>query len=335
MKQGLSHWEYGILAEFMERNFLNPSFRIGNIPVYGDLVLAPMDGFSDLPFRSLVRELGSAVSYTEFINIQDVLSKKKALQYQLSYRPEERPVIYQIYDDDPARILKGTLMLMKWRPDVIDINMGCSAKAVAGRGAGAGLLKEPEKIAEIFRELTRVLDIPVTGKIRLGWDQHSKNYLEVAQTIEENGGKMVAVHGRTRSQDYRQRANWDAIAEIKQAVTIPVIGNGDICLAADIERMLEHTGCDAVMIGRAAIDNPWIFQRLERDQVPREEERRFIFHHLERMLEFYGDENGLRRFRKYIKSYLRPYPIEPDGMKQLLTSEDPGQVRQQISNFLD
>ena len=194
-------------------------------------------------------------------------------------------------------------------------------------GQEPACLKRPEKIGMIFRELTRALDIPVTGKIRLGWDQHSKNYLEVARIIEENGGKLVAVHGRTRSQDYRQRANWDAIGEIKQAVSIPVIGNGDICLAADIDRMLEYTGCDAVMIGRAAIDNPWIFQRLERDQVPREDERRFIFAHLERMLEFYGEENGLRRFRKFIKSYLSPYPIEAEGMRKLLTCEDPGNLR--------
>ena len=315
---------------------LNPAtFFIGEIPVYGDLVLAPMDGFSDLPFRSLVRKLGSALSYTEFINIQDVLSEKKSLEFQLEYLPEERPVIYQIYDDDPKRLLKGALKLRGRNPDILDINMGCSAKSVAGRGAGAGLLRQPEKIADIFWELSKLMDIPITGKIRLGWDQQSKNYLDIARIIEANGGKMVAVHARTRSQDYRQRASWDAIGEIKQAVSIPVIGNGDIACAADIEKMKAHTGCDAVMIGRAAINNPWIFMRLERDQVPPGIERDFIFAHLQRMLVFYGEENGLRRFRKFVKSYLQPYLIDADEMRNLLTCTQADVMRITLSDYLN
>jgi tRNA-dihydrouridine synthase B len=317
-----------------QMNLRPANFFIGEIPVYGDLVLAPMDGFSDLPFRSLVRELGSALSYTEFINIQDVLSEKKSLEFQLQYLPEERPVVYQIYDDDPKRLLKGALKLRSRNPDILDINMGCSAKSVAGRGAGAGLLKQPEKIGDIFREISLQMDIPLTGKIRLGWDQQSRNYKDIARIIEENGGKMVAVHARTRSQDYRQRADWDAIGEIKQAVSIPVIGNGDICCAADIEKMKEHTGCDAVMIGRAAINNPWIFMRLERDQVSPGMERDFIFAHLQRMIDFYGEENGLRRFRKFEKSYMQPYLIDTDEMRNLLTSTQPDVVREILSNIL-
>jgi tRNA-dihydrouridine synthase B len=321
---------------FVEPMNLHPAnFYIGGIPVHGDLVLAPMDGFSDLPFRSLVRELGSALSYTEFINIQDVLSEKKSLEFQLQYLPEERPVVYQIYDDDPKRLLKGVLKLRGRNPDIIDINMGCSAKSVAGRGAGAGLLKQPEKIGEIFREISLQVDIPLTGKIRLGWDQQSKNYLDIARIIEENGGKMVAVHARTRSQDYRQRADWDAIGEIKRAVSIPVIGNGDISCVADIEKMKTHTGCDAVMIGRAAISNPWIFMRLDRDQVSPKMESDFIFAHLQRMLDFYGEENGLRRFRKFEKSYLQPYLIDADEMRNLLTITQPEALRGILSDILD
>ena len=316
-------------------NLSPPNFSIGEIPIFGDLVLAPMDGFSDLPFRSLVRELGSAVSYTEFINIQDVLSQKKSLEFQLRYLPEERPVIYQIYDDDPQRLLKGAVKLLGRNPDILDINMGCSAKSVAGRGAGAGLLKQPEKIGKIFREISTQIDIPLTGKIRLGWDQQSKNYLDIARIIEDNGGKMLAVHARTRSQDYRQPANWDAIGEIKQAVSIPVVGNGDISCAADIERMKAHTGCDAVMIGRAAIDNPWIFMRLERDQVPPKVEREFILAHLQRMLDFYGEENGLRRFRKFVKGYLQPYPIDAVEMRSLLTCTQPEVLRIKMSEYLN
>ena len=166
-----------------------PNFLIKDIPVYGDLILAPMDGYSDLPFRSVCRELGSALSYTEFINTRDVLSKRHPLlPRRLAYLEEERPVVYQIFDSEPERLLKAAQMLQEHRPDIIDINMGCSVPKISGRGAGAGLLREPQKVAQIFSLLTHGLDVPVTGKIRLGWDDDTRNYLEIARIVEENGG---------------------------------------------------------------------------------------------------------------------------------------------------
>ena len=215
-----------------------PNFLIKHIPVYGDLILAPMDGYSDLPFRSVCRELGSALSYTEFINPRDVLSKRHPLlPRRLAYLEEERPVVYQIFDSEPERLLKAAQILQEQQPDIIDINMGCSVPKISGRGAGAGLLREPQKVAQIFSMLTRNLDVPVTAKIRLGWDDEQRNYLEIARVVEENGGALLAVHARTRCQGFRGQADWEAIAEIKQAVSIPVVANGDVRTVADIERI--------------------------------------------------------------------------------------------------
>ncbi len=298
-----------------------PRFHVGGVPVYGDVILSPMEGYSDLPFRLLCRELGSAMSYTEFVNILSLPRKGWGKQAsKLAFDESERPVVFQIFDDDPQRLLEGALRLQELGPDIIDINMGCPAKTVAGRGAGSGLLKTPLKIARIFRTLSKALDVPLTGKIRLGWDDTCRNYLLVARIVEENGGALLAVHGRTRTQKYGGQADWDAIAEIKQALSIPVIGNGDVRRVADIARMKAHTACDGVMIGRAAIGNPWIFAGLDREQVPVAEVARVMLRHLERMLAFYGPERGLVLFRKHTAQYLKPYHITREERRQLLTS---------------
>ncbi|HEX9029906.1 MAG TPA: tRNA-dihydrouridine synthase [Anaerolineales bacterium] len=308
-----------------------PSFRVGTVPVYGDLILSPMDGISDLPFRSVCRELGSAMSYTEFINAMDIVMARRMppkIAQKLAFLPEERPLVFQIFDSEPDRLLQVALQLQEYHPDIIDINMGCSDNSVSGRGAGAGLLRTPLKIARIFHKLSRALDVPVTGKIRLGWDESSRNHILIARIIEENGGALVAVHGRTKIQGYRGQADWDAIAEVKQNVSIPVIGNGDVSKVADIERIKAHTGCDAVMIGRAAFGNPWIFSRLDRHQVPSEQVRLTLLRHLERMLAYYDGDYGLVVFRKHASRYLSPYLLTLEQRQNLFTAERPAEFLQ-------
>lgn len=295
-------------------------FHVGNTPIYGRAILSPMDGFSDLPFRSLARRLGSAMSYTEFVNAMDVVAGQPYVEQRLAYSEEERPITFQVFDDDPERLLQAALKLRDRNPDIIDVNMGCSAKCVAGRGAGAGLLREPAKIAAIFDKLSKALDIPVTGKIRLGWDQENLNYLEVARIVEDNGGQMLAVHGRTKAQAYRGEANWEAIAEIKAALSIPVVGNGDVQTVADIARMREFTSCDAVMIGRGAIGNPWIFADLDREEVSVEQVQETMLTHLQSMLDFYGPQQGLILFRKHAARYISPYSPRTAQREMLLSS---------------
>ena len=305
-----------------------PTFRVGPIPVHGDLILSPMDGFSDLPFRLICRELGSAMSYTEFVNVDELGPGRKSTSRawkKLEYRSSEHPTMaFQLYGHDADRLVEVALRVVEdGQPDILDINMGCYVKSISERGAGSGMLRYPERIADVFRRLSRALPIPVTGKIRLGWDEGSRNYLEIGRILEDNGAALIAVHGRTRAQAYKGEADWDAIAEIKAAVKVPVIGNGGVTHVEDIARIKAHTGCDAVMIGRGAIGNPWIFSLKDREEVSFEERARLMRRHLELNLEFYGPEVGLVLFRKHAARYIRDLPGEEHLRVPLLTATSP------------
>lgn len=294
--------------------------------MFGDALLAPMDGFSDLPFRSLCRSFGSALSYTPFVNAMEVLAGHPRTQRLLEFEEGERPVVYQLFDSDEDRLLRAAQAVLVHSPDVIDINMGCSVRCVSGRGAGAGLLRDPRKIARLITSLSRALPVPVSAKIRLGWDASSRNYLDVARAVAENGGALIAVHARTRQQGYSGAADWDAIAAVKDAVTIPVIGNGDVQRPGDITRLRRHTRCEAVMIGRAAIGNPWIFQGRERAQVPRGEILATIRLHLHGMLAVYGPRDGVILFRKHLTRYLLLLPPTGELRSAILAETDPGRL---------
>jgi tRNA-dihydrouridine synthase B len=298
-----------------------PTFWVRDIPVYGDAILAPMDGFSDWPFRSICRSLGSAMSYTEFVRAQHIVQAYEHMALRLTYEEAERPMVFQLYGDDPDELLEAALRVQDKNPDIIDINMGCPARKVTYTGAGVGLMRSPLKIARIFRKLSSALEVPVTGKIRLGWDD-CKSYKLIARILEENGAQLIAIHARTKEQGYGGLADWDAIAEIKATVKIPVIGNGDVKVPADIDRMKTYTGCDAVMIGRAAIGNPWIFSHLERDQVPPEMVRQMLRQHLERHLAFYGAHKGMVLFRKHAMQYLKLQHLSRAIRTKIITQEN-------------
>ncbi|MGB7876977.1 MAG: tRNA-dihydrouridine synthase family protein [Anaerolineales bacterium] len=300
----------------------SPIFHVGGIPIYGETILSPMDGVSDWPFRSLCRREGSAMSYTEFVRAEDVLEGRKSVFKKLTYDESERPVAFQIYGDDPDEILEAALRIRELEPDTIDLNMGCPAKSVANRGAGVGMMRTPLKIARTLRKLTAALDIPVTGKMRLGWTD-CQTYKLVARIVEGEGGALIALHGRTKEQGYGGTADWDAIAKIKAAVKIPVIGNGDVRTVADIKRMQDYTGCEAVMIGREAMANPWIFSGRDRYQVPSEEVRGFMREHLKRNIEFYGEEDGQRLFRKYVAQYLMMKRLTREERRNILSKKPP------------
>ena len=301
-----------------------PNFFVRDVPIYGDTVLAPMDGYSDWPFRSICRALGSAMSYTEFVKVEKILSRSKEPAKRLYYEEAERPITFQIYGDDPDLILEAALKIEPLKPDIIDLNMGCPAKSIADRGAGVGMMPSPDKIACTFKLLTSNLKVPVTGKIRLGWDR-DKNYKLIARIVEEEGGSLIAVHGRTKEQRYSGNADWDAIAEVKSTVKIPVIGSGDVRSVSDIQRMKQHTNCDAVMIGRAAIANPWIFMGMDREQVPAELLKQTVHEHLQKSVQFYGEEDGQRLFRKYAVQYLLLRTLDRDARKEILKERPSGE----------
>ena len=310
-----------------------PRFHIRDIPVYGDALLAPMSGYSDLPFRSICRELGSAMSYTEFVPAPGILHGAEAVMRRLKFTPGERPITFQIFGPDEQTLAEAARRIEPLGPDIIDVNMGCYADDVALHGAGAGLLCKPATIGRIFAALTRTVKGPVTGKIRIGWDVSSRNYLEVAKILEDNGAALIAVHGRTKAQAYKGNADWDAIGQVKAAVKIPVVGSGDVKTVADIDRMKKHTGVNAVMIGRAAIGNPWIFARRERREVPFVEVAAMIRKHLALALEFYGPADGFLLFRRHAHKYIFAVPMADALRSALANARRPEEVLGTIERY--
>lgn len=291
-----------------------------------------MDGYSDQPFRMLCRHLGSAISYTEFVRAEDVLERPQFVEKKLQFQEPERPVFYQLYGGNANTLLEAALILQEREPDALDINLGCPNRSIANRGAGVGLMRTPVKTARIFRMLTANLEIPVTAKIRLGWND-CRTYALISRIIAENGGSLVAFHARTKEQGHFGPPCWEAIAEVKNLISIPVIGNGGIQGPADIEKMLASTNCDGVMVGRAALKNPWIFSGLKRDQIPPRRVHNTMLTHLEESLKFYGSERGLVLFRKYAASYLAPYQL-PDQIRiNLLTEKNPEDFRDRLEKL--
>lgn len=287
-----------------------PTFKVAALPIYGDVILAPMAGYSDVPYRSLCRAYGSAMHYTEFVPVEALLGRKvhERFRRRLDKQPGEYPMVFQIFGNDAEMLLQAALRIQAWGPDMIDINMGCSTRKVSGRGAGVGMMPQPALVADTFRLLSTNLDVPVSGKIRLGWNATEQNYLEIANIMEANGAALIAMHGRTKEQKYGGKANWEAIAELKRQASVPVIGNGDVQTPADIERMKAETGCDAVMIGRGAIGNPWIFARKGRGDLYFSDVVAAIRLHGREMTAYYGEPNGLIQFRKHVKQYLAGIP---------------------------
>jgi len=300
-----------------------PAFHIADIPIFGQLILAPMDGLSDASFRWITRKLGSAYSVSEFINTLDYANQKSYEKKRLLYREGERPFAVQLLDNDAVRMAECAARIEEdFRPDMIDINMGCSAKSVCGRGAGVGVMRNPQLVRDIFRLVTQAVSVPVTAKLRLGWDETSHNFIELSELAVENGAKLVALHGRTQKNSFNKPARWAPIGELKRRLTVPVIGNGDVKTVTDAKKMLEETGCDAVMVGRAAKANPWIFSWRDRAEIPVQEVCQMARFQLEDMIRL-QPERGVMPFRKYLKAYLDPYDLPRPEMKTLLTTDDP------------
>jgi nifR3 family TIM-barrel protein len=282
-----------------------------------------MDGFTDQPFRTICREMGSSISYTEFINVLDVIKPLPYILKRLAFTEEERPVGFQLYGSSAEEILPAALKLMDYRPDFFDINIGCSERRVASRGAGAGLLDRPEEIEKITRQLVTQTGLPVTAKIRIGPGKTDLNYLEISRLLEDCGICLLAVHGRTRDQRWREPATWEPITEIVRTVKIPVLGNGDIKEIADIDRMFSQTGCAGAMIGRAAIGNPWIFSRVDKVTLSRKQILAVVRDHWKRFTKFLGESEPRVPFNKHLKAYLSSPQFFGLDIGQLLSGDDP------------
>lgn len=235
-------------------------WRIGNVEIENQVVLAPMAGISNSAYRSIIKEMGAGLVYAEMVSDKAISYGNEKTIDMLYMKDEERPIVQQIFGSDKESFVEAAKFIEKtMKPDIIDINMGCPVPKVALKNqAGSALLKSPDKVYEIVKSVKEAVSVPVTVKIRSGWDSNHINAVEIAKTCEKAGASAIAVHPRTRSQGYSGSADWNIIKEVKQNVHIPVIGNGDIKTCFDAKRMLDETGCDAVMIGRGLLGNPWL-----------------------------------------------------------------------------
>lgn len=239
-------------------------FKIGNIKMKNEVILAPMAGVCNSAFRRIIKEMGCGLLYAEMVSDKALVYNNEKTKEMLYMTEEERPIAQQIFGSDKKSFVEAAKMVIKeMSPDIIDINMGCPVPKVALRAqAGAALLKDPEKVYEIVKSVVEAVDVPVTVKIRSGWDHNSINAVEIAKVCEKAGASAITVHPRTRSQGYQGLADWSIIKKVKESVNIPVIGNGDIISAKDAKKMIDQTGCDAVMIGRGVLGNPFLIKQV-------------------------------------------------------------------------
>ena len=317
--------------------------KIGNLELENNIFLAPMAGVTDLPFRILCKEMGCGLVYSEMVSAKGILYDNKNTTELLEIDPKERPVAVQLFGSDPEILGAMAKKIEQYPIDIIDVNMGCPAPKIVKNGEGSCLMKTPELVGRIVKSLVESQSKPVTIKFRKGFDDDHVNAVEIAKIAEANGASAVAVHGRTREQYYSGKADWDIIKQVKEAVNIPVIGNGDVFTPQDAKNLLEHTGCDAIMVGRGAQGNPWIFKRIlhylqtgELLPEPTTEERvEKALRHAQMLIDYKGEYIGVREMRKHMAWYMKGMPGAAELRGKLNYAENMAELEALLRGYLE
>lgn len=314
--------------------------EIGNVKIENNVFLAPMAGITDKPFREICRRFGAGMVYSEMISAKGLYYNDKKTA-SLMDMTGEKPCAIQIFGSEPEIMAEIIPKVMEFKPDIIDINMGCPAPKIVNNGDGSALMKTPELMGKIMRAVTDASPVPVTAKIRKGWDED--NSLLCAKILEDNGASAVAVHGRTREEFYGGKADWGVITRIKQELKIPVIGNGDIFSAEDAIRMFEQTGCDGVMVARGAQGNPWLFKEIneliktgEVKTAPQPQERlRVALEHISRLIEDKGESRGIKEARKHLAWYIKGLKGATQIRTEIFKISDFATMSRILTNYID
>jgi tRNA-dihydrouridine synthase B len=317
--------------------------RIGPITLEQPLLLAPMEDVTDVAFRLICKRNGADVVYTEFVNAEGLVRDSMSTLRKLTILDEERPIGIQIYGAEIPSMVRAASIAEGASPELIDINAGCWVKDVALRGAGAGLLRDPDKMEAMVRAVVQAVSLPVTMKTRLGWDESSINIVDIAKRVEAAGAAALTIHCRTRTQGLRGVVNYSHIPEVKRAVSIPVFVNGDVRTPEDAKRVFEETGCDGVMIGRGAIENPWLFQQTKyflttgnKLPPPTLNERvRLFLEHVGLSVSLKGERKGVIELRKHFSGYLHGIPNVARFRSELMTIVDRQQLTERLLEFRD
>lgn len=299
------------------------------------VILAPMDGYTNIPFRLIMKEMNPSLMFTEFVNSDAVIHENKKTINKIRILEEERPVAIQIFGHKPENMAEAAKIVEDIGPELIDINFGCPAPTVSGHGSGAALLKNLPLVAKICESVVKAVNIPVSAKTRLGWDNSTINIFQTAKIFEESGIRMMTVHPRTKSQKFDGKSDWNFIREIKKSISIPLIGNGDIITPEDALEMFTLTDCDGIMIGREAVKNPWIFKQV-RDfltkgeylsDIPVSERKRLCIKHFDLSIKYLGEYKGMLEMRKLYQNYFKSLPNIKYFKQKVFSCADPEQIR--------